>query len=892
METVDLKKVASKWQKKWADKKAFEVKEDPKKPKYYCLEMFPYPSGKLHMGHVRNYSIGDAFVRYKRLKGFNVLYPMGYDAFGLPAENAAIKNNSHPEAWTDKCIGMMHEQQLEMGFSYDWSRQVGTHKPEYYHWNQWIFLQMLKKGLAYKRQSTINWCPSCMTVTASEEVIDGKCWRCKTTIELKEKEQWFLKITAYTEELLKDIDKLEHWPERVRTMQRNWIGRSEGTLVDFPIVDKDGKQGKEKFTIFTTRPDTLWGVTFVVFAPEHPKVMELVKGTKDERKVLEFIKTTTVDEKFTRSEEATEKKGMSTGRYAVNPLTGDKVPIYIANFVLMEYGTGAIMAVPTHDQRDYEFAKKYDIPLKVVITPKDKKLDAATMKEAYVDDGVLVESGPFNGKNNREAIPLINEYLKKQKIGKTTVNYRLRDWLISRQRYWGTPIPIVYCEKCGMQPVPEEQLPIKLPKDVKFDQTGNPLERSKAFLNAKCPKCKGNARRETDTMATFLDSSWYFLRYCSPKYDKAPFDPKAAAYWMPVDQYIGGIEHAILHLLYARFFTKVLRDLGLTKVDEPFTRLLCQGMVTLNGETMSKSKGNVVDPGVINDKYGPDTARMFILFAASPEAPLDWSDTGAESTFRFILKFGRLFDKHESVDGVKDKLVVSKMHRIIKTVGEEIEDFQLNNAIISMMDYVNFLQKSKDHTSPKVFKEALKASCVLFSPIIPHFCEENWEILGEKPFVSLQEWPKYDEKKIDIAAEAADELADSTRSDILKVLELAKISVPKGITLFVAPQWKYDLVKLVKEKAKETRDSGAIIKEVMKTDLKRYGQDIVKMVPKLVEKSPIVVLDEKIELKALEAAASDLGKEFDCAVKVVKASESTDAKAKVAMPGKCAILVN
>lgn len=918
----DFKTIALKWQKRWADKKAFEVKEDQKKPKYYCLEMFPYPSGKLHMGHVRNYSIGDAFARYKRLRGFNVLYPMGYDAFGLPAENAAIKNNSHPNDWTKRCIGMMREQQDMMGFSYDWSRMVNTSQPEYYRWNQWLFLQMLKKGLAYKRTSTINWCPSCMTVTAAEEVEDGKCWRCKTPIELKEKEQWFLKITHYTDELLKDLDTLEHWPERVRTMQKNWIGRSEGTLVDFPLCDQAGKKGKEKVTIFTTRPDTLWGVTFVVFAPEHPSVLELVKGLQNEKDVLAFIKRVTVDEKFSRAEDATAKEGMFTGRYAINPLTGENVPIYIANFVLMEYGTGAIMAVPTHDQRDFEFAKKYGIPLKVVIQPTaskgaaandattakgSKPLDPAAMTEAYVDDGVLVASGPFDGKNNREAIPLINDYLEEKKLGKRTINYRLRDWLISRQRYWGTPIPIIYCQQCGMQPVPETELPVTLPEDVTFDQTGNPLERSKSFVNATCPKCKGTARRETDTMATFVDSSWYFFRYCSPDYDKQPFDPKAGAYWMPVDQYIGGIEHAILHLLYARFFTRVLRDCGLTKVSEPFSRLLCQGMVTLNGETMSKSKGNVVDPGPLSDKYGPDTARMYILFGASPEKPLDWSDDGAESTWRFIIRFSRLFEKREkpttgkASDNTKDALVVSKMHRTIKTVTEQIDAFELNSAIITLMDYVNFLQRNEERTSDNVWAEALKTACVLFSPIIPHVCEECWESLGEnksagkktanESFVSIASWPKYDEKKIDVAAEAADELADATRADIRTVLELTKIAKPSAITLFVAPQWKYDLVKLVKEKSQSTRNAGEIIKAIMATPLRQHGQDIMKLVPKLIAKAPDVILDEASELKALTATTQALSAEYGCPITVVKASESQDVKARVAMPGKPAILV-
>jgi len=633
---ADFNTIAKKWQKKWESSKIFKVDEDPKKKKYYVLEMYPYPSGSgLHMGHARNYCIGDAFTRYKRMQGFNVLYPMGYDSFGLPAENAAIKAKSHPKIFTEKSVKNFIKQQKELGLSYDWSRMIASHTPEYYKWDQWIFLKMYEKGLVYKKKSAVNWCPKCNTVLANEQVHNGKCWRHETTnVEVKDLEQWFFKITNYADELLKDIGKLKGWPEDVKLMQKNWIGRSEGAEIKFPIENSD-----KILSVFTTRPDTFFGITFLVYAPEHPDVAELTKGTKYESKVKEFVRKVVLEDRFERTAEDKEKEGMFIGKYAINPITKEKIPIYIANFVLYEYGTGAIIAVPAHDERDFQFAKKYKIPIKVVINPPDYELNPEKMTRSYMGDGVMVNSKQFNGMNNRDAIPEFAKFFKKNNCGNATVQYKLRDWLISRQRFWGCPIPIIYCEKCGILPVPEKDLPVKLPENFKFTiGKGNPLEHCKEFLNTKCPKCGAKAKRETDTMDTFVDSSWYFLRYCDSKNNKLPFDPEKAAYWMPIDTYIGGKEHATMHLIYFRFFTKFLRDIGLLKIDEPAPRLFNQGMLHKNGVVMSKSKGNVVIPEEIAKKYGIDTARLFLLFVASPDKDMEWSDEGIEGSFRFINK--------------------------------------------------------------------------------------------------------------------------------------------------------------------------------------------------------------------------------------------------------------
>jgi leucyl-tRNA synthetase len=704
-EKYSAQKIEKKWQEYWEKEKLFTVRENTDLPKFYCLEMFPYPSGRIHMGHVRNYVIGDVIMRYKRMRGFNVLHPMGWDAFGMPAENAAIKHGVHPSKWTYDNINYMKEQLKQMGLGYDWEREVTTSDPEYYRWNQWFFLKMLERGLAYKKASSVNWCSSCETVLANEQVIDGGCWRCDTAVVQKELEQWFFKITDYAEELLRDADMLGGWPEKVVTMQRNWIGRSEGVEVDFRIVDSD-----KKIRIFTTRQDTLYGATFMSIARRHPLVTELVM----DRNVLKEIESL--------SDDPEEKQGVFTGFHAENPLTGDKIPVYVANFVLMEYGTGAIMAVPAHDQRDFEFAKKYDLPIKEVIIPEDsaeaRKRGSAQDKTnlpnfrtselpncAFEEDGVLVDSARFSDLPSTEAREKIADYLEKEGIGKKVVNYKLRDWGISRQRYWGTPIPVVYCSSCGIVPVTESDLPVLLPRDVLLGGKGaSPLSEVSDFVMTKCPGCGGEAKRETDTMDTFVDSSWYFLRYCSPKADDKPVDSDAVDYWMSVDQYIGGIEHAVLHLLYSRFFTKVIRDIGLIKVNEPFSSLLTQGMVIKDGAKMSKSKGNVVDPDFLVDKYGTDTVRIFCMFAAPPERDLEWSDQGVEGAYRFLNRIWTFVYKNRDIlsakssEGIKDRSQLSsgaaqllrKAHQTIKKVTNSIErDYHFNTAIAALMELIN-----------------------------------------------------------------------------------------------------------------------------------------------------------------------------------------------------------
>ena len=777
--------IESKWQKKWEEAKVFKVRRDDSKPKYYCLEMFPYPSGKIHMGHVRNYAIGDVVARYKKMRGFNVLHPMGWDAFGLPAENAAIKSKTHPAKWTYSNIENMKSQLKKLGLSYDWDREVATCDPEYYKWEQMIFLKMLEKGLVYRKKSNVNWCDDCHTVLANEQVEDGRCWRCDSEVVMKEIDGWFFKITDYAEELLEWTYKLPGWPEKVLTMQRNWIGKSFGAEITFEVEDTN-----EKITVFTTRPDTIYGATFMLLAPEHEMSKKLILNTKYESEGLNFINEILKEDKISRSAEDKEKKGFFTGRYVVNPLTKEKIPVYIANYILMDYGTGAVMAVPAHDTRDFDFAKKYNLKIVVVIQPEGEVLEPEDMTEAYTVPGIMVNSGQFNGIKSEDAKQKITEYLESQKIGKKTVNFRLRDWGISRQRYWGAPIPIIHCKKCGVVPVPFEDLPVKLPLDVEITGSGNPLESNSDFVNVTCPKCGSQAKRETDTMDTFVESSWYFLRYCSPWCDTAPFEKGDAEYWMDVDQYIGGIEHAILHLLYSRFYTKVLRDMGYVNIDEPFKRLLTQGMVcketykcpthgwlfpeeVSNGkcsicnesveigrvEKMSKSKKNVVDPDALIDKYGADTARLFSLFAAPPEKDLEWSEQGVEGSFRFIGRVFRLvagnadlvrIDKETDGDTETFKNLQYALHYTIKKVTSDIEKFQFNTAIASIMELTNNLYQVEGKLTidaeKSLFGRALRDMIVLLTPFIPHVCEELWKISGMEGFVSTQEWPIYEER--------------------------------------------------------------------------------------------------------------------------------------------------
>ncbi|MFQ5893559.1 MAG: leucine--tRNA ligase, partial [Nitrospinota bacterium] len=700
--------IETKWQARWEEAQRFRAPEDPSRPKYYVLEMFPYPSGDIHMGHARNYVIGDVLARYLMMKGYNVLHPMGWDAFGLPAENAAIQRGVHPNTWTQENIATMRRQLKALGLAYDWARELATCDPTYYRWNQWVFLKMYERGLAYKKLSTVNWCDSCKTVLANEQVEAGCCWRCEGEVAFRELDQWFFRITAYAEELLEGLEELtEGWPERVLAMQRNWIGKSYGAEIDFPLIEASG--GTEAIRVYTTRQDTVFGATFMVLAPEHPLSRQLVAGSSREADALAFIAECAKEDRILRLSETGEKRGFFTGRSALNPMTKEPIPIWIANFVLMEYGTGSIMAVPAHDQRDLDFARQYDIPVRVVISPPGGGLDEATMTEAFEAEGVLVNCGSFSGMDSPRAREAIAEHFEAVGIGSKAVNYRLRDWGISRQRYWGTPIPIIYCEACGTVPVPEADLPVVLPLELDSALTGtSPLNDLAAFLEVACPSCGGPARRETDTMDTFVDSSWYFLRYTSPAYDEGPFDPEAARYWMAVDQYIGGIEHAVLHLLYSRFYTRVLRDLGLVETDEPFARLLAQGMVTKDGAVMSKSRGNVVAPDDIGARYGADTCRLYILFASPPEKELEWTDAGVEGAHRFLQRVWRFVTDHaERVAAVEvdaDRLVDlpeplevvrRATHRTMKKVSDDIQDrFRFNTAIAAIMELVNTCTKT------------------------------------------------------------------------------------------------------------------------------------------------------------------------------------------------------
>ncbi|WP_018132353.1 leucine--tRNA ligase [Effusibacillus pohliae] len=741
--------IERKWQKYWEQSGLHKTVEASGQPYYYCLEMFPYPSGRLHMGHVRVYSIGDVVARFKRMQGYNVLHPMGWDAFGMPAENAAIKNQSHPAPWTFDNIAFMRNQQKELGVSYDWEREVTTCLPDYYKWTQWLFLLFYERGLAYKKKGAVNWCPECATVLANEQVEDGECWRCGSEVVKKDLEQWFLRITDYAERLLNDLDKLSGWPERVKTMQRNWIGKSHGTEVVFAVDGHD-----ETLTVFTTRPDTLYGVTYLVVAPEHPAVERITQTSPRRDEIRAFVEEVRKKSEIERTSADAEKIGLFTGEYAIHPKTGERVPIWIANYVLPDYGTGAVMGVPAHDERDFEFATKYNLPIKVVIQPQGEPL-ALPLQAAYTEKGVLVDSQEFSGLPTVEAIEKISESLEREGKGKRTVSYRLRDWLISRQRYWGCPIPIVYCEACGTVPVPKEQLPVLLPDEVQFEVAGkSPLATNESFVNTACPACGGKATRETDTMDTFIDSSWYYLRYTSPQKADGPFDSEAVNRWLPVDKYIGGIEHAVLHLLYSRFFTKVLYDAGLVNFEEPFESLLTQGMVIKEGAKMSKSKGNVVSPEDIVAKYGADTARTFILFAAPPDRDLEWSDQGVEGAHRFLGRVWRLVETHADRFAARTaadpsqpaaRKLWQQTHFAIKKVTEDIgERYQFNTAISAIMELVNAIQAYPHNADMGVKLDAIETVILLLAPVAPHITEELWHRIGHPESVHLQKWPAFD----------------------------------------------------------------------------------------------------------------------------------------------------
>ena len=748
------------FQKRWSEEGTFEVSEDPSRPKFYCLEMLPYPSGDIHVGHVRNYCITDVITRFKRMRGFNVLHPIGWDALGLPAENAAIKRGTHPETWTRANIASMKAQLQRLGFSYDWTREVATCDPSYYRWNQWFFLKMLEKGIAYRANSPVNWCPSCLTVLANEQAEGGQCWRCKSTVVIRDMEQWFLRITDYQDALLDDMAELKAWPDRVLQQQKNWVGRSQGAEVTFQIERGD------PLRVFTTRIDTIYGATFCVLAPEHPRVDSLM--AEADKTTLETLARLRGQDRRARLAGQVEKEGLFTGRYATNPFSGERIPIWIGNFVLMGYGTGAIMAVPAHDQRDFEFARKYGLRIHPVVQPSGETLDGATMSEPYTGPGVVTGSAEFNGLTSEVAIVKMIAHAEAGGLGSAKTAYRLKDWLISRQRYWGTPIPVVYCEKDGVVGVKESDLPVVLPADAAFTgEGGNPLEKVESFVKAICPRCGGSARRETDTMDTFVDSSWYFYRYCSANTDTAPFDQAAVKHWFPIDLYVGGIEHAILHLVYSRFWTKMMKDLGLIDWVEPVTRLFPQGMVHKDGEVMSKSKGNTIAPDDVIRRYGADTLRLYILFAAPPELSMEWSETGIEGPHRFLLRVWRIVQKHagEAAKAAKGFRSVSdngaalrrKVHQTIQRVTGDIDErIHLNTAVAALMELTNEIYRLEDSLSGEsdtaALVEALDALVLLLSPFTPHACEQMWQDLGHPKSLVDEPWPVVDESALHAAS--------------------------------------------------------------------------------------------------------------------------------------------
>ncbi|HME51627.1 MAG TPA: leucine--tRNA ligase [Candidatus Lokiarchaeia archaeon] len=916
-----------KWQAKWSDERIFEVQVDPSKNKYYCLEMYPYPSGKLHMGHLRNYSIGDCLARFKRMQGFNVLYPMGYDAYGLPAENAAIKNNADPEQWTWDNINHIKWQQQRLGFSYDWTRQIQSITEDYYYWNQWFWLKFYEMGLVVREDAYVNFCPECNTVLANEQAQNGKCWRCDSQVTQKLLTQWFLNIRKYADELLACLKDLD-WPEKVKIMQQNWIGRSEGTIIKFIIKDTG-----EEIPIFTTRADTVYGVTFMTFAPEHPLVEKWVKDTDFEEEYKKILNETLTEDRFQRTNIEHEKKGMFIGKYAINPVTGDEIPVYIGNFVIYEYGAGAVMAVPAHDERDFEFAKEFNIPIKIVIQPYDYEIHVEKMSRAYEEDGKLVNSGEFDGTQNREAIKAISEKLAQEDKGGLTVNYKIRNWLISRQRYWGTPIPFIHCANCGAVPVPYEDLPVRLPKNVQFTGTKNPLETDEDFLNTTCPKCGGEARRETDTMDTFVDSSWYFFRFTDPKNMNAPYDKDVIKYWGPVDQYIGGIEHAVLHLLYARFWTKATRDLGLHEFDEPFKALLTQGMVNkenpfcetdgiylpvgkydtdagtclkcgnpyvMKSVKMSKNLGNTVDPQEIVDKYGADTARFFILATANPEKQLEWSDEGIDAIYRQIKKFfTTLMETPASFKKAKDfydDLILFHLNVTLKAVTASYEKMEIRDALNKITFLIEqFQDYIESGANKKVYQICLETITLMLAPAIPHLCEEVWESMKKKGFISLAEWPLVDESAIRQDIKNTWDYDNTIGEDIANILKILKSEVTT-VTLIVAAAWKHEVLEKVLTSLKEGKNTGEVIKQLMvDPDLKKLGKAIPAFINKIakdpwgIEKFPRFISQDE-ELKAASDVKLLSGKKFN--IEVVNEEESTEKKAEQAIPGRPAIIIS
>ncbi|XGI84099.1 leucine--tRNA ligase [Halorutilales archaeon Cl-col2-1] len=877
--TYDHDAVEEKWQERWEEEGVFEA-DDEGDDKYYVLGMFPYPSGKLHMGHVRNYSITDAYARYRRMKGHEVLHPMGWDSFGLPAENAALERDTNPRDWTIDCIDSMHDQMEAMGFGYDWSREIKTSDPDYFRWNQWLFKRFYDEGLVENKEGEVNWCPSCETVLANEQVEDDRCWRCETPVETRMLDQWYFEITEYADELLEYLEELDGWPDSVTEMQRNWIGKQEGARVDFEV------EGYGDVEVFTTRLDTIHGATYMALAPEHPVAEDIADGNDD---VADFIDS--VDEDREVGPDA-EKNGVFTGEYAVNPATGDEIPVYVADFVMMDFGTGAIMAVPAHDERDHEFAEKYDIEIRQVVEPEDGDVDAED--EVFTEDGVLVNSGGYDGVESEEARKAIAEDLD---AAEEDTEYRLRDWLISRQRYWGTPIPVVHCEDCGEVLVSDEELPVELPEFVQ--STGNPLEEVDGFVETECPECGGEARRETDTMDTFVDSSWYFLRYTSPDYDDAPFDVETANDWMPVDQYVGGIEHAVMHLLYSRFFTHVLNDTDLVDVKEPFENLVTQGMVLLEGEKMSKSKGNVVSPQRIVDDYGADTARLFTMGAALPEKDFDWTEKGVKSNYAFIERLHTLVsnftdyaeDEDDALtrDGAAEKYVEAETDATVETASDEYENFEFNHAVRDVKNLVSLLEQYSEYRNgepdPEVFRRGLETAVKVLAPITPHVSEEMWDELGGEGLVAEADWPSA-EVPDDYALE--ERLIENTREDVREISEVAGIEDPEEIRIITAPGWKYDALQIALDLDSDADVIGRIMSE---DEIRRHG-DAAASYGQYLQKNQMKLEDElppEREAEALERARWLFVKEFDAEIRIQNADESDSERADKARPGKPAI---
>jgi leucyl-tRNA synthetase len=873
---VDFKAMASRWAKAWQEKKAFHAVDESGKEKAYILEMFPYPSASgLHVGHAFNYLIGDIQARYKRMKGYNVMYPMGYDAFGLPAENAAIKANEHPATYTEKSMANFIHQQTQLGLSYDWDRMVVTCRPDYYKWNQYFFIKLYKAGLVYRKKSAVNWCPDCNTVLANEQVHQGKCWRHEDRdVEVRQLEQWFIRTTKYSDELLEEAKKLD-WPNRIKVMQENWIGKSAGTEINFSI-------NGHNWPVFTTRIDTVFGVTFLVVAAQHPRLHELV--TPEHKYAVDVFvkKIKSVSEK---EMDELSKEGVFTGSYALNPFTHEKVPIYAGNFVIADYGSGMVMAVPAHDTRDFDFAKKYSIPIKKVIDHADDPKHEGKPTTEY---GTLIHSGEFTGLTSEDAIKKMQNWLEARKIGKKTFNYKFRDWLVSRQRYWGTPIPFIYCDKCGLVPEKIENLPVMLPKEVIFGE-GNPLASNKEFVNTRCPSCGAIARRETDTMDTFFDSSWYFLRYCDNKNSHEPFTKGIVQHWMPVNIYIGGAEHACMHLIYARFFTKALRDMGMLDMDEPFTKLFNQGMLHgTDGNKMSKSKGNVITPDDVIEKYSVDGLRLFLMSIAAPDSDISWSDTGMESAHKFIVKtFNWLMHTREYKE--TSKRAKNKIHGAAKLIEKDIENFKYNLAIIKLRNLFEYIEHEE------VSRHEHEMCIKIIAPFCPFIAEEAWHKLGHSGFVSHAPWPNHDESAIDERIDAADAIIENTIADIHAVKKLTSLTKINRITIAVSPQWKYELYARIKETLEKTRNPGEILKEIMSTPLKQYGQDVTRIISAILKdpsKMPNVIIGQKLEEEALLEVQEKIEETFDADVVILTAEHSTEAKAKNASPGKPAIMLS